>query len=131
MIVARKYYERVGAGEDKTKVAKDLVGTKNGVAKIENSDEYLAIVSAAAQLEKLQLKNDIEKLKRKQIRTYSNLLDKGEEILEQATTTQEKIAAQANQRANLGIDTLDKAIAWDSLDRNSNDIGDVLDAVIV
>lgn len=131
MILARKYYERVGAGEDKGEVAKDLMGTKKDAVRIENSDEYLAIVSAAAQLEKLQLKGDIEKLKRKQINAYSNLLDKGEEILEQAETVQEKIAAQANQRANLGTDVLDRALAWDGEDRNSNDLGDVLDAVII
>lgn len=131
MLIARKYYERVGAGEDKELVAKDLLGKKKDVARIENSDEYLAIVSAASQLEREELKKEIEQVKRKQIKTYSNLLDKGNEIMDAAETVQEKIAAQANQRANLGSDVIDRAIAWNGDDRNKNDLGDVLEGVIV
>lgn len=131
MLIARKYYERVGAGEDKGEVAKDLMGTKKDVVRIENSDEYLAIVSAASQLEKEELKRDIEVLKRKQIKSYSDLLDKGEQLMAEADDFKDKLAAQANQRANLGTDVIDKALAWDGEDRNKNDLGDVLEGVIV
>lgn len=131
MLIARKYYERVGAGEDKGEVAKDLMGAKKDVVRIENSDEYLAIVSAAAQLEKEELKRDIEVLKRKQIKSYSSLLDKGEQLMAEADGFKDKLAAQANQRANLGTDVIDKALAWDGEDRNKNDLGDVLEGVIV
>lgn len=131
MLIARKYYERVGAGEDKGEVAKDLMGKKKDVARIENSDEYLAIVSTAAQLEKEELKKDIEQLKRKQIKTYSNLLDKGEELMAEAEDFKEKIAAQANCRANLDSSVIDRALDWDGEDRNKIDSGDVLEGIIV
>ena len=131
MLIARKYYERVGAGEDKGEVAKDLVGTKKDAVRIENSDEYLAIVSAASQLEKAELKKEIEQVKRKQIKTYSSLLDKGEQLIAEAEDFKDKLAAQANQRANLGTDVIDRALSWDGEDRNKNDLGDVLEGVIV
>lgn len=131
LIIARQYYERVGAGEDKELVAKDLTGRKKDVVKIENSDEYLAIVSAASQLEKEELKRDIEVLKRKQIKTYSSLLDKGEELMNEAESFEQKVAAQANQRANLDSTVTDRAIAWNGEDRNKIDTGDILEGVII
>ena len=51
LIKAREYYDRVAQGEDKTSVALELYG-KKGVASIENSQEYLAIVSAASLVQK-------------------------------------------------------------------------------
>lgn len=128
LIKAREYYDRVKGGEDKTSVALELYGRKTN---IEKTPEYLAVVSAASQVEKEKLKQEIEQVKRKQIKSYSTLLDKGEELMNEANTTEEKIAAQANQRANLTTGVLSEALAWDGEDRNKNDLGDVLEGVIV
>ena len=130
LIKAREYYDKVKSGVPKKEAALAVVGHKNP-KKIEESDEYLAIVAAASQLEKQELKKEIEQIKKKQIKSYSNLLDKGEELMEQAETVQDKIAAQANQRANLTTGVLESALAWDGEDRNKNDLGDVLEGVIV
>lgn len=130
LIKAREYYDRTHNGEDKKKVAIELYG-RSGVQKIESSEEYLAVVSAAAQVEREQLKREIEQVKRKQIKSYSNLLDKGEELMNEATTTQDKIAAQANQRANLSTGVVTEAIAWDGEDRNADDGGNILDGILV
>ena len=130
LIKAREYYDKVKSGVPKKEASLAVSGYKNP-KKIESTDEYLAIVSAASQLEKQELKRDIEQLKRKQIKTYSDLLDKGSEIMEQAETLEDKIAAQANQRANLTTGVVDSALAWDGEDRNKNDLGDVLEGVIV
>lgn len=130
LIKAREYYDRVAQGEDKTSVALELYG-KKGVASIENSQEYLAIVSAASLVQKQELRKEIEQTKRRQLRSYNKLLDKGEELMDEAKTVQDKIAAQANQRANLSSGIVDSAIAWDGEDRNANDLGDILEGVIV
>lgn len=130
LLKAREYYERVQGGEDKQSVALELVG-RRGAGIIEKSPEYLAIVSAASQIEKEKLKQEIEQVKRKQIKSYSNLLDKGEELMDAAKTTQEKIAAQANQRANLSQGIITEALSWDGEDRNKNDMGNILEGVIV
>lgn len=130
LIKAREYYDRTSGGEDKTSVALDIYGRKN-IEKIESSPEYLAVVSAASQVEKEQLKREIEQIKRKQVRSYSSLLDKGEELMNEATTTEEKIAAQANQRANLATGVVTEALSWDGEDRNQNDLGNVLEGIIV
>ena len=78
LIKTREYYDRTTGGEDKQSVALEIFGRKNPAA-IEKSPEYLAIVSAASQVEKEKLKQEIEQVKRKQIKSYSTLLDKGEE----------------------------------------------------
>ena len=129
LIKAREYYDRTTGGEDKKTVALELFGKKG--SQIEKTPEYLAIVSAASQVEKQELKKEIEQIKRKQVRAYSTLLDKGEEIMNEATTIQEKIAAQANQRENLSTGVVSEALSWDGEDRNQNDLGDVLEGVII
>lgn len=130
LIKAREYYDLVQGGQDKTSAALSVYNKKN-IKSIESSEEYMTIVAVASNLEKEELKKDIEKLKRKQISSYSKLLDKGEELMDSAETLQDKIAAQANQRANLGTDVLDRALAWDGEDRNKNDLGDILEGVIL
>lgn len=130
LIKAREYYEKVQGGEDKVSAALTVYGKKN-VQKIEQYPEYLAVVSAAAQVEKEQLKKEIEQAKRKQLRSYSKLLDKGEELMEEAKTTQEKIAAQANQRANLSTGVVSEAISWDGENRNQMDMGNVLEGIVL
>lgn len=129
LIKAREYYDRTTNGEDKKAVSLELFGKKG--CQVEKTPEYLAIVSAASQVEKEKLRQDIEQVKRKQIKSYSSLLDKGEELMNEAKTLQDKIAAQANQRANLSTGVVREAISWDSEDRNQNDLGDVLEGVIV
>lgn len=130
LIKTREYYDRTIGGEDKQSVALELFGRKNTDV-IEKTPEYLAIISAASQMEKEHLRQEIEQVKRKQIKSYSTLLDKGEELMNEASTTEEKIAAQANQRANLTTGIVSEALAWDGEDRNKNDLGDVLEGVIV
>lgn len=129
LLKAREYYDQVAGGTSKEEASLAIYGKKN--CAVEKSPEYLAIVSAASQVEKQELKKEIEQMKRKQIKAYSTLLDKGEEMMSEAGTMEEKIAAQANQRANLSSGIVDSAIAWDSEDRNQNDLGDVLEGIIV
>ena len=129
LLKAREYYDQVAGGTPKEEASLAIYGKKN--CAVEKSPEYLAIVSAASQVEKQELKKEIEQVKRKQIKAYSTLLDKGEELMEEASSVQEKIAAQANQRENLSAGVITEAISWDGEDRNQNDLGDVLEGVIV
>lgn len=130
LLRAREYYDRVQGGEDKTSAALTVYGKKN-VQKIEQYPEYLAVASAAAQVEKEQLKKEIEQAKRKQLRSYSKLLDKGEELMDEAKTTQDKIAAQANQRANLSTGVVSEAISWDGENRNQMDTSNIMEGIIL
>lgn len=130
LIKAREYYDRVGKGENKKEVALALYGRKN-TRDIESTPEYLAIVAASSQVEKEALRRDIEQVKRKQIKAYSKLIDKGEELMDEAKTTQDKILAQQNQRANLSTGVISEAIAWDGENRNQNDYGEIMEGIIV
>lgn len=129
LIKAREYYDRTTGGEDKKAVALELFGKKG--SQIEKTPEYLAIVSAASQVEKQELKKEIEQIKRKQVRAYSTLLDKGEELMNEAESMQDKLAAQQNQRANLKTGVVSEAIAWDGEDRNQDSMGDVLEGIVI
>ena len=130
LIKAREYYDRTTAGEDKKTVALELFGRKN-IKTIEEMPEYTAISSIGAQLQREELKKDIEAMKRKQLKSYSKLLDKGEELMNEAGTLEEKVIAQRNQRENLTTGIVERAIAWDGADRNQLDSGDVLEGVII
>lgn len=129
LIKAREYYDRVSGGEGKQSVSLELYGKKN--ADVEKSPEYLAIVSAVTKLQREELKSDLEKVKRKQLKAYSTLLDKGEELMDQADNLADKLAAQANQRENLSTGVVENAVAWDGEDRNKSDMGDVLEGVVI
>lgn len=124
LMVAREYYDKVTAGGDRKKVAKDLGVT----IAIERSPEYRAIITAMADLERDQLKYELEMTKRRQLHAYTKLLDKGEELMEQAKTTEEMIKAQSNQRANLQSGVVDDAATWEIPSTNT---GNVLDGVVI
>lgn len=130
LIKAKEYYELTKAGKTKEEASLELFGKKNP-AKVEESQEYLAVLSAASALEKAELKKEVEQIKRKQIKAYSNLIDKGEELMNEAKTIEDKMLAQNNQRKNLQTGIVESAIAWDGENRNQNDLGDVLEGVIV
>ena len=130
LIKAREYYDRVQGGEDKSSASLAVIGKKK-YQKIEEWDEYKTIVTIGSQIDKEKLRTEIEQVKRKKIQAYSNLLDKGEELMNEAETTKDKIIAQNNQRANLSVGVVEDAIAWDSADRNQNDMGEVLEGVII
>lgn len=126
----KQYYERVQAGEDKQSVALEIFGRKR-TGTIESSEEYQAIVGAKADIERQMLKEEMEMAKRRQLKAYNKLLDKGEELMESATTTDEKIKAQANQRANLTTGVITEAASWADENRNQQDFGNVLEGVII
>ena len=130
LIKAKEYYELTKAGKTKEEASLELFGKKSP-AKVEESQEYLAVLSAASALEKAELKKEVEQIKRKQIKAYSNLIDKGEELMNEAKTLEDKMLAQNNQRKNLQTGIVENAIAWDGENRNQNDLGDILEGVIV
>ncbi len=129
LIKAREYYDQVAGGTPREEASLAIYGKKN--CSVEKTPEYLAIVSAASQVEKQELKKEIEQVKRKQIKAYTNLLDKGEELMNEAKTIEDKMLAQNNQRKNLQTGVVESAIAWDGEDRNQNDLGDILEGIIV
>lgn len=131
LIKAREYYDLVKIeGKPRGEAAIQVYGEKN-TKLIEETPEYLAIVAAASQVEKAELRTEVEQLKRKQIKSFANLLDAGEKILASAETVDEKLAAQANQRENLRMDVVDRALDWDGENRNQNDLGDVLEGIVI
>lgn len=133
LIKAREYYDLVSGGASKKDAALSVYNKKSDTAikNIEQSPEYLTIIAAASQIEREQLRREVEAIKRKQIKTYSSLLDKGDALIEEANTVEEKVIAQRNQRENLSVGVVESAVDWFGEDRNKNDLGDVLEGVIL
>lgn len=130
LLKARQYYDKTQDGADKKAAALEIYGSKS-VQKIENSPEYIAVVSAVSQLQREELKKDLEQVKRKQLKSYSNLLDKGEELMNEAKTVDAKILAQENQRKNLQTGVVESAIAWDGENRNQDGMDNVLEGIVL
>ena len=130
LIKAREYYDLVESGKSRKEAALIAYGNK-APFRIEATEEYIAVINAVARVQQIELAQEIEETRRKQLKHYSKMLDRGDEIYEQAETTNEKIAAQANQRANLELTLVDKNLAWNSENRNDVDMGDILEGVLV
>lgn len=129
LLSARKYYDAVSSGKDKKETAMAIYGNKN-IKRIEESEEYQQIVVAASQVEREQLRTEIEQVKRRQLKSYNKLLDKSEELMDEAKTTEDKLLAQKNHRANLGAGVVESTADWMGEDRNKTDLGDILEGVI-
>lgn len=131
----REFYTRTAIdGEAASSAYKDVFGLKSAssteIAKLRESDEYNMVAHAVDQVIMARLKNEVEAVQRKKVRMYSSLLDKGQELIDAAESTDEQLAAQKNQRENLNVEFFDAF----SENRNTNpskDFSDVLDGIII
>ena len=130
LLNARRYYDRVSGGEDKKSAALAIYGKKS-VKRIEESEAYQTIVVAAGQIEREKLREEIEQTKRRQLKSYNKLLDKSEELMDNAQSIQEQMLAQKNHRENLQTGVVESTADWMGEDRNKLDAGDILEGVVV
>lgn len=127
ILQARKYFDLKLEGNEEAAVE---VYDGNLLA-VQDTPEFLAVKNAVIKAQKEQLQQEVSNLQAKKVRAYANLLDKGEELMEEATTMSEKAAAQANQRANLGVGVIEDAMSWNGEDRNQIDDSDILEGIVL
>lgn len=128
LIKAREFYELTQDGVPKNEAAKKIGMSLRSIL---DSNEYATIVSVGSAIERDRLKNEIEQVKRKQIKSYSKLLDKGEELMDEAETLQDKILAQKNHRDNLQTGVIESTIDWDGENRNQDDMNNILEGIVL
>lgn len=127
LLLARKYFDLKLEGKPEGEAAVEVYGTRA----LQETPEFLAVKAAVIKAQKEQLEQEVSNLQAKKVKAYANLLDKGEELMEEATTMSEKAAAQANQRANLGVGVIEDAMSWNGEDRNQIDDGDILEGIVL
>lgn len=130
LIKAREFHDLKLDGMAEKDAALQVYGTAK-LSSIQETPEFLAVKAAVVKAQQEQLAQDIAHLQSKKVKAYSLLLDKGEELMAEATSLQEKAAAQANQRANLGVGVIEAAMSWNGEDRNQEDLGDILEGVVL
>lgn len=99
---------------------------------LRESEDYAFVANAVRNVHRKETLDEIDKLKLKKAKSYSSLLDAGNELLNLASSTKdvETIAkAQENQRRNLAVSVIEDADNW-GFDTSSADY-DVLEGVIV
>lgn len=125
--VIKEYIDKRADGQTKKLAAK---GTGYSANEIEKSSDYALVLNAMNDRHSKELEHALLSIQHQKLKAYSSLLSKGEEMINSATTTEEQIQAQENQRRNLSTTIVEDAERWNSLSRNQEK-SDVLDGIII
>lgn len=132
----RHYYELVNfQGKSRIKAFHEafpyLKGDMKSPARLEQSEAYKTVIAYYEDVVKERLKQQVTEIQLKRLRGYSDLLDRGEDLVAEAQTFQEKIQANKNQRQNIGLGIIDNSSFNFESNNKVGDYSDVLEAVIV
>lgn len=128
----KEYIALTIQGKPKKEAAKTVFGSSDtkAIKLIETSDEYKLLHNTMVQDHRSLLSSELAQLQIKKTRAYSSLLTKGEELLANASTLEDQISAQENQRRNLSVSLIEDAASWNSVDRNKTE-PDLLEGIII
>lgn len=126
----KEYCDLIVAGTPRTKAAKEVFGSTSALAKVEESDEYRVLLPAVQDRVRKELNDEVEKLQKKKLASYHKLLDEGNSLIDNASSSKEKMQAQENQRRNLAVPLVEQAESWNSMNRNQEK-NDVLEGIII
>lgn len=117
---AKDYIALTLQGTSKKDAALRVLGHNDpqAIRTMENSDAFRLLQTTMVNNHQLQLTKELQTLQTKTLKAQAQLLDQGSAIIEQATTIEEKIQAQENQRRNLETSVIDRAASWAGPDRN-------------
>lgn len=131
----KEYYSLTTSGWTKAEAYReafnmpDMASAASAAVKLEQSELYIAVAQAAEAAMLQSVRAEFAELQRTRIRSTKKLLNKGDELIDQAATTQEAIEAQKNQRQNLALDITPN---WAEDNRNqTSDFSDTLEGVIL
>lgn len=112
---AKKYISLTLQGSTKKAAA---AAVNSDPKTIERSEAFKLLHTTMVNSHQLALAKDLQDLQTKTVRAQAELLDAGSELLQSASTTEEKIQAQENQRRNLETTVIERAASWNGPDRN-------------
>lgn len=119
-------------GEPEPATYRELFGTysRKRLDTLKASKDWQILSSALDQANTLMIQKELSTLQHKKLKAYSDLLDKGAELLN-TDDPDTLFKAQENQRRNLELSVVEDASSWNSSDRNQQDYGDVLEGIIL
>lgn len=129
---AKDYIALTLQGKSKKDAALAVLGKNDPqtIRTMENSEAYSILYNTMANNHKLALAVELQNIQKESLKAQSKLLQTGNDLIDQATTLDDKIKASENQRRNLESTIVDKAEDWAGPDRNKA-AGDILDGVII
>lgn len=129
---AKDYIALTLQGKSKKDAALAVLGRNDPqtIRTMENSEAYSILYNTMANNHKVALAVELQNIQKESLKAQSKLLQTGNDLIDQATTLDDKIKASENQRRNLESTIVDKAEDWAGPDRNKA-AGDILDGVII
>lgn len=130
---AKDYIALTLEGKSKKDAALQVLGHNDpqAIRTIENSEAYKLLRNTMVNNQKIQMVKELNSLQNKTIKAQAELLDHGSKLMEEATSFEEKVQAQENQRRNLDTTIIERATTWNGPDRNKTDDNNYLEGVIV
>lgn len=117
---AKDYIALTLQGTSKKDAALQVLGHNDpqAIRTMENSEAYQILYNTMANNQKIALAKELNTLQTKVVKAQADLIDKGAELIEEASTIEEKLQAHENQRRNLDVDLIERSAAWNSPERN-------------
>lgn len=131
---AKDYIALTLQGSSKKEAALKVIGHNDpqAIKTMENSEAYKLLYNTMVNNQKIQLVKELNSLQSKTIKAQADLLDQGAQLINNASSFEEKIQAQENQRRNLETSVIDHAASWAGPDRNHDaSEASVLEGIII
>ena len=130
---AKDYIALTLQGHSKKDAALKVLGKNDPqtIKTMENSEAYSILYNTMVNNHKLKLATQLQDLQLKTVSAQAELIDRGSQLLDEATTLDEKIKAQENQRRNLDATLIERSSAWNAPDRNKQAEDSFLEGVII
>ena len=131
---AKDYLALTLQGTSKKDAALKVLGHNDpqAIKTMENSDAYQLLYNTMANNHKLQMARDLQSLQTKTLKAQAELLEQGSQLLQSASTIEEKLQAQENQRRNLETTVVERAANWAGPDRNKDvNEASILEGIVI
>lgn len=130
---AKDYIALTLQGHSKKDAALTVLGKNDPqtIKTMENSEAYQILYNTMVNSHKLTLARDLQSLQLKMVKAQSDLIDQGSALIDEATSLDEKLKAQENQRRNLDSSLIERSASWNAPDRNKGAEDSFLEGVII
>lgn len=130
---AKDYIALTLQGKSKKDAALQVLGHNDpqAIRTMENSEAYQLLYNTMVNNQKVQLVKELNALQTKTLKAQAALIDQGATLMSEASSFEEKLQAQENQRRNLDVNVIERASDWNGPDRNKTDDNNYLEGIIL
>lgn len=117
---AKDYIALTLQGTSKKDAALKVLGHNDpqAIRTMESSDAFKLLQTTMVNNHQLQLTRELQTLQTKTLKAQAELLDQGAQLIQNASSFEEKLQAQENQRRNIDSTAVERAANWAGPDRN-------------